>query len=282
MTVNCFLCQRKCELYPSPNFDGTIYNCPSCGPYGITRSAAITYDDKKFSFARVRASHIAAERYVHKESPFFIATCDGGCHEFLAVQSPLLRLETLLDNYPKDSVEILDRTLLNLGQLNVFPGQSFKICRIACGQESVPERSISFCRNWQEFIDLILLIEREGYIEIESVLREAKTGRALSNIERAYAATQFVKLPLLILTKGLQRIRELKSGNHQSGATDTMSSPLNITATNSNIQIGGHNAQQTITVTNNVNDAIAELHKILEEKVLADDLAMILRTPWTS
>lgn len=211
MPTICFLCQRECELYPSPSFDGTIFDCPSCGSYGVTRSAAITYDGKKFAFERERASHIAAERYVHDMPPFFIATANGGSREFLARQSPLLQLETLLENYPQDSVEILDRSLLNLAHLNEYPGKSFEIRRIACGQETLPERSISFCRNWNDFICLILFLEREGCVEIESVLREAKTGRALSNVERAVAATQFVKLPLLILPKGLQRVRELKS-----------------------------------------------------------------------
>ena len=119
--------------------------------------------------------------------------------------------QAFLKDYPKDAVEILDRTLINLARLSEFPGKPFEIKRIQCGEDMLTERSIAFCTSWSDFTNLILFLERDGFVEIDSVLRDTETKQVLTGVDRFHAVSNFDVMPLLILPRELQRIRELKS-----------------------------------------------------------------------
>lgn len=269
INANCFLCGRpNGRISGDFSFAGNFYRCCSCGDYAIDRRTRINYE--RYPHERESASHLAAERCVHHKSGFVLGQTDDATLDYQGEQWPYFTMETFLEKYPKDQLEVLDRTLLNLAQLENFPGNSVEF-RKADKPEGWVGQPIAFTNNWDKQVGVFLLLEAEGLISIQQDYTSSKSGEIATDVNREWLLRRTDFIRVRILPKGLRRIRELKSGNHQSGATDTMSSPLNITATNSNIQIAGHNAQQTITVTNNVNDAIAELHKILEEKALTDE-----------
>jgi nucleoside 2-deoxyribosyltransferase len=192
------------------NIRVTFYDCLSCGEYGVDR-ISMYFEDCGL---KQKASHLAAERHLHKKTGFILAKNDDTTFTMNGEVWPYFTMETFLHQYPKDSVEIIDRTLLNFDKLSDFPGKPFVLKPIHCGEDILPERPIAFCSKWTDLLNYIFFLEREGVAEIYSGLRD-KNNRVLSGAEKEFAIKEIFDqldcLSLLILPKGLQRIRELKS-----------------------------------------------------------------------
>jgi len=208
-TDPCFLCGRSCTILVPADFAGEIYECSSCGDYFLERRIRINFRD--CDLERRKASHLAAERRIHNKPGFALGITDDLTMEINHVKWQYFTMETFLKDYPKDSVEIFDRTLLNFAQLSDFPGKPFRVKRITNGDNWEPERFITFCNDWADFINLVILLERDGFLEIASVMKNNATQQEIKGVERVILAKDFDTIPLRILSKGLQRIRELKS-----------------------------------------------------------------------
>ena len=205
----CFLCGRPCTVGEDFHFSRTFYKCFSCGNYCLNRKTKINFED--CIRERRMASYLTAERHLHGKSGIVLGETDDATMEMNHEIWPCFTMETFLKSYPKDSIEIIDRTLLNFAQLNDFPGKPFEINRVRSGENMVPERLITFCSEWSDFVNIVLLLERTGFVEIASVLKNTTTNQVVTGVERYFAVNQFELMPLLLLPKGLQRIRELKS-----------------------------------------------------------------------
>lgn len=208
-TDACFLCGWSCRVETPFNFFGEFYDCSSCGNYFLDARTKINFGD--CDRERKVASHLAAELHLHNKPGFALAQTDDAAMNINYEVWPYFAMETFLKNYPKDSVEIIDRTLLNLAQLSDFPGKPFEIKQIQCNKKMLAERSIAFCTDWIDLVNLILFLEREGFVETDSKIRDSVTKQILTDSNRFSVVNQYNKIPLLILPKGLQRIRELKS-----------------------------------------------------------------------
>jgi len=135
MMAKCFLCSREVEHKPfNTRIICTQCCCPSCGTYGIdVKYFSDGYDDPASLKMRKKASCVAAEKRLKRQS---IGTLpDNELMFYLHTQSnigdvrgyPAYSLQELLDQYPKNTLELLDRTLLNLSRLEEQPGATINI-----------------------------------------------------------------------------------------------------------------------------------------------------------
>lgn len=169
----------------------------------------IAVDNQNEHEITTKISHLASERKLHKKSGFVIGETDNnvlpGSYDG---DWPYFKIETLLQQYPKTPLEILDRTLLNLGQLNDFPGSEFEVRALKENRQK-PETIIAFTNDWDKQLSLFSLLEDEKFIKINldpvDAYKELTGTKRISSIQRRDA------VPLIILPKGYQRIRELQS-----------------------------------------------------------------------
>jgi nucleoside 2-deoxyribosyltransferase len=156
---------------------------------------------------REKASHIAAERHLRNKNSFIICEQDSGIVEIYGEHYSCFTMETFLKNYPKDSIEILDRTLLNLAQLEKFPGDiitlsSIKNNRGYVEDQQYPKQSIAFTNYWNKSVNVLLLLHIDGLIFLQT------NSQDISIIEQVWSERDHIELR--ISPKGWQRIRELQ------------------------------------------------------------------------
>lgn len=212
----CFLCGRPNGIITGDfNFAGSFFRCVSCGDYAISMKTQVNYE--RHPTERERASHLAAERKIHGKRGFVLGEVDNATFSYQGESWPFFTMDTFLNTYPRDLMEILDRTLLNFAQMTTFPGRSFNVKRISIKQSYKTDRSVAFCSEWGDFVSIINYLEMDGCLEIERVLADRDTGLKLTGVNRTNVVDQLDAVPLFILPKGFQRIRELKSkaaGDH--------------------------------------------------------------------
>jgi hypothetical protein len=184
--------------------DVLFHGCPSFGNYGIDKISMM--DFKSQDSEKHKTSYLAAEWYIHNRECFVLCGADDTQFEQDGKQLPVYTIETFLASYPKDSIEILDRTLLNLAQMNEFPGKPIEIRRGNI-HTKLPLRSIGFCETWDDLVDLLLLLAYDGCIDLP-LTNAVGDPHAILDRKGAVASRQF---NARILPKGLQRIRELKT-----------------------------------------------------------------------
>jgi len=187
-------------------WDVGFYDCSSCGTYGIHRTTQLNY--KHCVDERERASHLAAERFIHDRGGFVLAETDDSVLVNVGVEYPVYKLQTFLGNYPKDSIEILDRTLLNIAQLEVFPGDALEIIR---AKEGYPQPSIAFTNNWNLQTGILLLLEVEGTIAIQQTWSNTSSGNEPNRLEKERLLRNSQSVRIRIQPEGLRRIRFLKT-----------------------------------------------------------------------
>jgi nucleoside 2-deoxyribosyltransferase len=148
------------------------------------------------------ASHLAAERNILHEKSFIICEQDNEIAKIDGELFYCFTMDTFLKDYPKDSVEIIDRTLLNLAQLIKFPGDIITITKIKIENLQYPEQAIAFTNDWDKSVNVLILLHAEKLIFLQPDTAD------IQDIEQICKKNDHIYLR--ISSKGLQRIRELQ------------------------------------------------------------------------
>lgn len=112
----CPICNHSASIN-SANFDGIEINCPKCGEFAISDNLK-TYINCK---DKIKLRAILRERNLKEHQPITIFLEEPET-ELPFVKTPIVSLEKLLNNFPTQVSERLDRILLNLSKLSDFPG----------------------------------------------------------------------------------------------------------------------------------------------------------------
>lgn len=254
----CFLCGRRAEFWEEPAVID-FYDCPSCGGYGVTWDTTINYahhNYDRYFYERQKASHLAAERNIRKEGGFVLSSedIDVPPRTVRRQQWPFIGMDTFLKGYPKEPLEILKRTLLNLSALDTSPGLPIVIKRVKTESYREPnrppiiydrpERCFTFSYTWQDSMGILDLLAYEGF------LRHNKS--ATSNM---HSHSQEVH----ILLKGYERISELKAAGDLSEEKLTHAKAVSgnstfyITAPNGQVNVADRGATLTANQYNGIN-----------------------------
>lgn len=116
----CIICGRPSVSLQIENTSCTFFECPSCGKYAVTDVVIISSIE---ATSKEKLAHLLVEHKLKKRSPFLLAhTNNGYLHNFIWKD-----YKELLNEYPKDALEILDRSLLNLSRLVLHPSDKIHI-----------------------------------------------------------------------------------------------------------------------------------------------------------
>jgi nucleoside 2-deoxyribosyltransferase len=169
-----------------------------------------------------KVSHLAAERHIHNKNGFIICEQDNRTFEICGEQLPCFTIETFLKNYPKDSIEILDRTLLNLVQLEKFPGSVIELTSVQNDEalEDItrsPQRAIAFTNSWNKLVDVLILLHNEELVTLRLTLISLRPRTPHTSINEQPSIKTMEsyfknhdEITLRVPFQGLQRIRELQ------------------------------------------------------------------------
>ncbi|MCH7974368.1 MAG: hypothetical protein IH949_10870 [Bacteroidetes bacterium] len=151
--MKCLFCKRDLETYPIANSSCTLYDCPSCGRFGLTEDLLVDIamiNDENMK----KISHLLIEYKLRKQNPLLLAMgTDGAVGNF--IWSSYLNF---LANYPKEPIEIIDRTLMNLARLIAHPSQKIRIT------EDVKE--LFFSRDTGGIFYIIRQLANQGFISL--------------------------------------------------------------------------------------------------------------------
>lgn len=119
---NCLFCYRESDNSQFPNNFDRIFQCPSCGKYGISEEL-IDELDIKTPDEKVKISHLLAKYRLRNRIPIYLSVTRGA----EVKNFNRTTFKDFLATYPKETTEIIDRTLLNLSRLIPHPSKPIRI-----------------------------------------------------------------------------------------------------------------------------------------------------------
>lgn len=126
-SYECIICSTQVSQYQTDNLI-RMYSCSKCGVFKITEPMIVkleAYKNNQFDNSLKNLPYITAERHVRGLPPFLLKGDDDDntfIEEFVS-----FKLSELIDLYPKNPIELLNRCLLNLSQKVVFPFDNITI-----------------------------------------------------------------------------------------------------------------------------------------------------------
>lgn len=114
----CLICGQDCtHARRIGNRDVTVYTCPTCGEYGLSRPAALNLkttpqEDKAKLSAYLRERHIQGDHLI---------TLVNQAHESSDILIVALS-DAIASGFPRTIADRLDRALRNLHRLSPRPG----------------------------------------------------------------------------------------------------------------------------------------------------------------
>ena len=195
----CIFCEESVVTNPPNGRAGIEYDCPICGSYFVDE---IVYDQLKgdlfFITNKLKYAQLLAERNIQKKGHIDISL------EIIA---------ELLEYYPTDSLEVLDRALLNLSALIKHPGDVINIpinCihPIPLGYPSKRCQLLLFSDE-EQYPRILKQMESDGWINLNSTSQDRI---------------------IQITSKGWEHIKEIKSGKKmtiENNSTINVSGNLN-------------------------------------------------------
>lgn len=113
----CPFCNRESAWGPLGEYSSNyFFDCPSCGPFGISDVLWHSLSPEK-NEEILKISHLLAENKLYKSVKYLLTLNKL----FLADNWEVITCSEFLKKYPKDPIEILDRTLLNLSRKTNHP-----------------------------------------------------------------------------------------------------------------------------------------------------------------
>ncbi|WP_146548378.1 hypothetical protein [Rummeliibacillus suwonensis] len=120
---NCPICNSTASIN-SATFDGIEINCQKCGKFAVSDNL-LTYITRK---NKIKLRAILRERNLKEHQPITILLEEQET-ELPLIKTPIVSLEKLLNNFPTQVSERLDRILVNLSKLSDFPGHAIPFLR---------------------------------------------------------------------------------------------------------------------------------------------------------
>ncbi|MBI5315803.1 MAG: hypothetical protein HZB34_07515 [Nitrospirae bacterium] len=186
--VSCKICGRVSVLAKSMgNRDVTIYECPVCGEYGLSRQALMDLGTM-FTKDKAKLSAFLRQRHIRQD---IMITLVSKPMEPISTNIPVTSIDEIVNNwFPSSVSDRLDYALKNLHKLSSHPGAEVPLFAHS-------DYSVLFAENQQAFQFILGTLEQAGWI-----------------ISQGGPVT-----PLVMLTaKGWNRIAELESNKPGEGS----------------------------------------------------------------
>ena len=185
MEEKCFFCGSEARRDTLSNYScSCLYDCKYCGKYLVDSLSVDIFEDKQNKF---KMACVLNERRL-KDLPG-VALDEKTDPETPVCGLPRFSEKELLDSFPKNANEILNRTLLNLSRM-VLPSQPFSEIPLDNKQNQLN----SFTEDWNVCKNLLKELSENGLI------RFTGTGG----------------IPIIIKSKGWETIEKLKTTNIES------------------------------------------------------------------
>lgn len=151
----CFFCQSQlCNISNSINFDGKKYDCDICGAYSVTRHVLVNEARNSPDFYYKLAA-VAAELKLKGQDKYLVGESSN-------VIENVFDCQTLLEKYPKDFIQRLDRTLWNIAMRTNFSP-------INCCNFIKRDFFYTFSRNFEEGVQVLNFLKQRGDIDFEKI-----------------------------------------------------------------------------------------------------------------
>ncbi len=119
--MSCALCDTECHSHGDGQYDVQWFQCPLCGPFGITRVLQVNL--RADVGLRRKAAMLASERRVRKGRPFVLSEGYSGVRD----DTVWIRFEEFLSGFPHSAYEMIERSLMNLAALVSHPSQTIAV-----------------------------------------------------------------------------------------------------------------------------------------------------------
>ncbi len=116
----CVVCGRESTSSGIVNSSCTLYECSNCGKYAVTDNIIISRIEAE---NKTKLSHLLAEHKLKNTTPILLAHSPSGSLDGFIWKDH----NVLLKEYPKDALEIIERSLLNLSRLVKHPSDKIRI-----------------------------------------------------------------------------------------------------------------------------------------------------------
>lgn len=120
-SINCPICGQDCTHSSDPGTNDTIiFNCPTCGKYGITRPAQLDMRNIQ-TLDKAKLSAYLREREIQKQPTITIVLRTD---LESSSDSPIIAIEDVINGrFPILISDRLDRTLINIQRMTTYPGE---------------------------------------------------------------------------------------------------------------------------------------------------------------
>lgn len=151
MSNNCLICGRSAKSFPNSTGDINIFNCPSCGEFGIEGriQSVLLHEGNDQLFI---LSTLLSELHVRNGPKILLASWEGG------VIDGMIRKDyhSLINNFPSSALELLERSLLNLSFKFKHPADKFLI------EEDIKE--LFFSKDKDQLLYVVNQLAKLDYI----------------------------------------------------------------------------------------------------------------------
>ena len=202
----CVFCKRDAEWDFISGSSSTAFKCPSCGNYGIADTTLNDFRLLILSDEYMRQiSCILVEHKLKRMNPFLIGNSQYGELKNFIWKT----YKDLLNSYPKEASEILNRSLINLSRMINHPSEPIPI-----DEES---KEIFYAKNSSQILYMLRQLAKEEYITPVSSLPsniqiESKGWQKVELLKRptsgannqVFVAMWFTELTNNIYTQGIK------------------------------------------------------------------------------
>lgn len=115
----CPICQKDAKLERNPRIEVTQVICECCGKFKITDEAIEAVKDNKYRSECAKFSSILKEREINDKS---LITIFLSSEEAKKDSKNRIAIEELLERYPRDLKDRVDKVLLNISARSKYTG----------------------------------------------------------------------------------------------------------------------------------------------------------------
>lgn len=153
--VNCPICNQICtNARQDGRRDNTLFNCPTCGEYELSRQANLEINDL-CEGDKTKLSAYLRERSIGDEKTITLLTEVPSGSSF---DTPVISINDILtERFPSLVSERLDRILKNIYRRSTYPGEEI---RFAMAQDY----SVFFAENAEAMCFLAKTLQERGWI----------------------------------------------------------------------------------------------------------------------
>lgn len=150
------------SIAPLREISDDVYDCDcsTCGEYKITREAISCFEDESYKKSTAKISSYLRYRTINKMKTLcvFANKDEAQKHEFA------LSIDEIIEMFPENINERIDKALINLSKLSTFTGEFIKI------NTGIIDYSLFMCDSfeWNSISFILEQLYYENYIENET------------------------------------------------------------------------------------------------------------------